>query len=242
MDNKIIEVNNLTKKFGTLKALDTINLNINKGEIFALVGPNAAGKSTFISIITGLVKPTNGDVVINGYSVSKQSVKVKSIMGYVPQDIALYPTLTAFDNLCFWAGIYGLKGDLRKKRVNQVLSIVRLENRAHQKVMEYSGGMKRRLNIAVALVHKPEIIVMDEPVVGVDILSKKYIIDALKNLKKEGCTIIITSHYINELAEFCDRMALLDDGSIKITGTVNEILDTYKKKDIEQVMISVFKN
>jgi ABC-2 type transport system ATP-binding protein len=240
MKSPIIEVKNLTKKYGKFIALNDINLEIEKGEIFGLVGPNAAGKSTFISILTGLIKPTGGDIFVKGFSVLKNSSKIKSLLGYVPQDVALYPMLSGLDNLNFWAGIYGLKGQEKKKRINDVLSIVQLEDRARQKVDEYSGGMKRRLNIAVALIHNPEIIIMDEPVVGVDVLSKKFILDALKDLKKSGRTILITSHYINELAELCDRIALLDRGRIKMSGQVKDILKHYGTENLEEVMISVF--
>lgn len=240
MKDTVIEVKNLVKKYGKFTALDNINLEIKKGEIFGLVGPNAAGKSTFISILTGLIKPTGGDICIKGYSVSKQSGKIKRLLGFVPQDIALYPMLSGLDNLNFWAGIYGLRGSLKKQRIDEVLSIVQLDKRAKQKVDEYSGGMKRRLNIAVGLIHSPEIIVMDEPVVGVDILSKKYILDALLDLKLKGCTIVITSHYINELSSLCDRFALLHNGKVKISGSEKEILVHYGSNDLEEVMISAF--
>ncbi len=240
MSDRVIDVKNLVKKYGKFTALDNINLEIRKGEIYGLVGPNAAGKSTFISILTGLTKPTQGDIYVNGYSVSKQSGKIKSMLGYVPQDIALYPMLSGLDNLNFWAGVYGLRGPLKKKRIQEVLKIVQLDKRAKQKVDEYSGGMKRRLNIAVGLIHSPEIIVMDEPVVGVDILSKKYILDALLDLKHKGCTIVITSHYINELSSLCDRFTLLHNGQVKLSGTKKEILNYYGHDDLEEVMISVF--
>jgi len=235
---KLLEIRGLTKNFGKLVALDNLNFDIYRGEIFGLLGPNGAGKSTFISILTTLCKPTSGDVLIKGFSVKKQPDKVKRSIGFVPQDIALYTMLSGLDNLNFWAGIYGLSGRLKKERIREVLSIVRLEDRVKDKVEEYSGGMKRRLNIAVALLHHPEILVMDEPTVGVDIQSRKYILDAVKGLKDEGRTVIFTSHYIDEMESLCDRIALINKGKIEAIGTADELKNTYKMKTIEEIMLT----
>jgi len=235
--DKLIEIKGLTKNFGKLLALDNLNFDIYKGEIFGLLGPNGAGKSTFISILTTICKPTSGDVFINGFSVKRQPDKVKRSIGFVPQDIALYTMLSGLDNLNFWAGIYGLSGRLKKERIKEVLSIVRLEDRAKDKVEEYSGGMKRRLNIAVALLHCPEILVMDEPTVGVDIQSRKYILDTVKGLKDEGRTVIFTSHYIDEMESLCDRIALINKGKIEAIGTPDELRKTYGMETIEDIML-----
>lgn len=239
---KIVEVRDLTKKFGKLTALDGLCFDIYKGEIFGLLGPNGAGKSTFISIMTTLCKPTSGDVYIKNFSVSKQPDKIKKSIGFVPQDIALYPMLSGMDNLNFWAGIYGLSGVLKKERIREVLSIVRLEERAKDKVEEYSGGMKRRLNIAVALLHHPEILVMDEPTVGVDILSRKYILDALKDLKNQRKTIIFASHYIDEMEALCDRIAVIDRGVIRAVGPVDELRSMYGAEKVEDIMLGLMDN
>ncbi|MCX7711759.1 MAG: ABC transporter ATP-binding protein [Clostridia bacterium] len=233
----VIEVQGLSKRYGKLLALNNVNFSIHGGEIFGLLGPNGAGKSTFISILTTLSKPTAGDILIKGFSATKQPDKIKRSIGFVPQDIALYSVLSGMDNLNFWAGIYGLKGELKKQRIEEALSIVRLADRAKDKVENYSGGMKRRLNIAVALLHHPEILVMDEPTVGVDIQSRKYIIDGIMELKKEGRTVIFTSHYIDEMESLCDRIAIIDKGTIRNIGTVNELKHAYGKENIEEIML-----
>jgi len=235
----VVEVRELTKKYGRITALDKLNFNIYAGEIFGLLGPNGAGKSTFISILTTLCKPTYGDIFINGFSVTKQANRIKGSIGFVPQDIALYSMLSGMDNLSFWAGIYGLKGDLKKQRLEEVLSIVRLQDRARDRVDRYSGGMKRRLNIAVSLLHHPDILVMDEPTVGVDIQSRKYILDAVKELKEEGKTIIFTSHYIDEMQSLCDRLAILDKGIIRSIGTVGELQESSGRQKLEDILLEL---
>lgn len=234
-----VEVRNLTKRFGKLTVLNDLNFDIYKGEIFGLLGPNGAGKSTFISILTALCKPTSGDVYINGFSVCKQPDKIKKSMGFVPQDIALYPSLSGLDNLKFWAGIYGLSGSLKRERIEEALSVVRLGDRASDRVDEYSGGMKRRLNIAVALLHHPDILIMDEPTVGVDIQSRKYILDAIKNLKDKGKTVIFTSHYADEMELLCDRIAIMDRGVFRFIGGVGELREIYGIERIEDVMLEI---
>lgn len=234
-----VEVRALGKKYGKNPVLDNLNFQIYKGEIFGLLGPNGAGKSTFISILTTLIKPTSGDILIDSFSVAKQPGRVKTGIGFVPQDIALYPMLSGLDNLNFWAGIYNLKGREKRNRVEEALTIVKLEDRAKDRVSEYSGGMKRRLNIAVALLHKPDLLVMDEPTVGVDIQSRKYIFEALGRLKAEGRTIVFTSHYVDEMEEFCDRIAILDRGAIKAIGTVEELKRKYAVHNIEDILLTL---
>jgi ABC-2 type transport system ATP-binding protein len=238
-DEITIEVKDLVKKFGRQTVLDKLNFNIYKGEIFGMVGPNGAGKSTFISVLTSLLKPSSGDILINSYSVAKQSDKIKSSIGFVPQDIALYPMLSGIDNLKFWAGIYNLKGQIKKERIVEALEIVKLEDRAGNRVSEYSGGMKRRLNIAVALLHHPRILVMDEPTVGVDIQSRRYILEAVKNLKNEGRTVIFTSHYIDEMESLCDRIAIIDKGKIAALGSVEELKKSYDAENIEDILLGL---
>lgn len=238
MEN-IVEVKNLTRRFGRVTALDKVSFNINKGEIFGIIGPNGAGKSTFISILTTLLKPSDGELLINSFSVNKQPGKIRNYIGFVPQDIALYPMLSGMDNLNFWAGVYGLRGELRKSRIQEVLSITRLSDVAKKRVDNYSGGMKRRLNIAVAILHKPEILVMDEPTVGVDILSRKYILEAVKGFKDQGKTVIFTSHYIDEMESICDRLAVLDRGSVKAIGTVAELQAQYNTEKIEDILLGL---
>lgn len=238
----IIEVIDLTKKFGGLTALNRLNFSIYKGEIFGLLGPNGAGKSTFISILTTLGKPTAGDIAVKGLSITRQARRLKKDIGLVPQDISLYPMLSGMDNLSFWAGIYGLKGSLKKERIKEALSIARLGNRVDDRVENYSGGMKRRLNIAVALMHHPEVLVMDEPTVGVDIQSRKYILEAVRKLKDEGRTVVFTSHYVDEMESLCDRIAVMDKGEIKAIGTVEELQDIHGQKKLEDIMLDLIED
>lgn len=239
MGSNAVEVRGLTKKYGRNTALSDLSFDIGKGEIFGLFGPNGAGKSTFISILATICRPTSGDIIVNGFSVCGQPEKVKSEIGYVPQDIALYPMLSGRDNLDFWAGIYGLRGKLRKERIAEAVGVARLEDRIRDRVSEYSGGMKRRLNIAVSLMHHPRILVMDEPTVGVDIQSRRYILDALAELKKEGRTIIFTSHYIDELETLCDRIAVMDRGRILAAGPADELKRSCGADGLEAVLMKL---
>jgi ABC-2 type transport system ATP-binding protein len=237
MDDPIIEVKGLSKKYGQSEVLKDICFDIRKGEIFGLFGPNGAGKSTFISIMATLVRPTAGDILVNGFSVVKQPDRFKPLIGFVPQDIALYPLLTGKDNLDFWAGIYGLRGRLKQERIEEAAALSRLEDRIGDRVSRYSGGMKRRLNIAVSLLHHPEILVMDEPTVGVDIQSRRYIMDALGTLKNEGRTILFASHYTDELETLCDRIAVLDRGKIKALETPAKLKSDCGADSLESVLL-----
>ncbi len=239
MNSIVIEVKGLTKKYGKITALSELSLDIAKGEIFGLFGPNGAGKSTFISILATICKPTSGDIVVNGHSVCGQPDMVKRVIGFVPQDIALYPMLSGRDNLDFWAGIYGLRGKLRKERIEEAAAMTRLEGRIRDRVSEYSGGMKRRLNIAVSLMHHPEILVMDEPTVGVDIQSRRYILDMLDGLSKEGRTIVFTSHYTDELETLCSRIAIMGKGKLLALGPASELKSRYGADDLETVLLKL---
>jgi len=235
MENIAVEVRNLTKKYGRNTALQDLSFDIGKGEIFGLFGPNGAGKSTFLSILATIL----GDIRVNGYSVREQPGKVKGEIGYVPQDIALYPMLSGRENLDFWAGIYGLRGKLKKERIEEAVEVVRLGDRIRDRVSRYSGGMKRRLNIAVSLMHHPRVLLMDEPTVGVDIQSRSFILDALSALKKEGRTIIFTSHYIDELETLCDRIAIMDKGKILAMGPADELKKANGADDLETVLLKL---
>lgn len=235
----IINISGLGKRFGRIKALDCLSFEISKGEIFGILGPNGAGKSTFISVLTTILKPDSGDISINGFSVKTQPEKVKRFIGYVPQEIALYPMLSGIDNLSFWAGIYGIRGELKKERIQEALRITCLEDRAKDRVDGYSGGMKRRLNIAAAMLHKPEILVMDEPTVGVDIQSRRYILDSVDRIRQDGRTVVFASHYIDEMEEMCDRLAIIDQGRIKAIGSAEELKLLYGKKSIEDIMLDL---
>ncbi len=236
MEN-MIEVKNLTKRYGGILALNKLNLSIKKGETIGLLGHNGAGKSTFVSLLTGTTKPTDGDIFINNISIKTRFNDVKKIIGYVPQDIALYSMLSGIDNLNFWAEIYGLKGSTKKERIKEVILTVRLEEKITQKVETYSGGMKRRLNIAVALLHYPEILILDEPTVGIDIHSKRYIFEAIKNLKKNNRTIVLVSHYIDDMEILCDKIAILKKGEMEACGTQSELLKHYNKESLEEILL-----
>ena len=219
----LIEIKNISKNFGDLKAVDNVSFDVNEGEVFGLLGPNGAGKSTLISIITTLLSQDSGEVTIDGYDLKKQHMKVKKILGLVPQEIALYPTLTAKENLMFWGRMYGLGGKKLKQKVDEALDIAGLKDRAGDKVETYSGGMKRRINIAAALLHKPRIVIMDEPTVGIDPQSRNHILETVLKLNKEGMTVIYTSHYMEEVEFLCNKVAIMDHGKVIAMGTKEEL-------------------
>jgi ABC-2 type transport system ATP-binding protein len=233
----IISIKNVTKRYKKRNALDNISIDIYKGEIFGLLGPNGAGKSTCISLLATINRPEAGEIFVDGQNLLKKPEAMRARMGYVPQDIALYPMLSAFDNLNFWGGIYGIDAKLRHERIDEVLRLLKLYDRKNDRVGTFSGGMKRRLNIAAALLHKPDILIMDEPTAGVDVLSRATIADLIRQLKQQGCTMIITSHYIDELELLCDRVAILKEGSLLHTGTIDEVLAKTAAPNLEQLML-----
>jgi len=227
----VVETKNLTKFYGNECAVDKINFSIKKGEIFGLLGPNGAGKTTTVSMLSCLIKPTNGDAIICGYSILSKSLDVKKRIGVVPQDIALYPTLTAKENLIFWGQMYGFYGKDLKSRVDKVLEIVSLKDRQNDLIKKYSGGMKRRINIAVGLLASPELLILDEPTVGVDPQSRINILETLKNLNSNGLTILYTSHYMEEVEFLCKTIAIMDLGKIIAFGSLNELRILVGEKD-----------
>ena len=237
MKNSIISVRAIYKRYKQRKALDNISLDINKGEVFGLIGPNGAGKSTFISLLATLNKPESGDILVDGKSILKKPELVRKRLGYVPQEVALYPMLTAYENLDFWGGIYGVNQILKRKKIDYVLKLLKLYDRKNDKVGTFSGGMKRRLNIAASLIHEPDILIMDEPTAGVDVLSRATIAELISELKKQGCTIIITSHYIDELELLCDKIAVLREGCLIHTGSIHEVLTKTGCSNLEQLML-----
>lgn len=227
----IVETKNLTKYYDKKCAVDNINFVIEKGEIFGLLGPNGAGKTTTVSMLSCLIKPTNGDARICGYSILSQSLEVKKRIGVVPQEIALYSTLTARENLYFWGQMYGLYGKNLKNKVDEVLEIVSLKDRENDLIKKYSGGMKRRINIAVGLLPSPELLILDEPTVGVDPQSRINILETLKNLNSNGLTILYTSHYMEEVEFLCHKIAIMDLGKIIALGSLNELRILVGEKD-----------
>ncbi|WP_077622893.1 ABC transporter ATP-binding protein [Sediminibacillus massiliensis] len=220
----MLETINLKKVFKKNTAVSDVNLYMEKGESVGLLGPNGAGKSTAISMISSLIKPTAGDVTWHGKSVVKDPNVIRMHLGVVPQEIALYKELTAMENLRFFGRIYGLKGKALEKQILKVLEIVGLTERKDELVKHYSGGMQRRINIAVALLHEPDFIIMDEPTVGIDPQSRNYILEMVQQLNQEkGMTVLYTSHYMEEVERLCDRIYIMDHGKIIAAGTKQEL-------------------
>jgi len=229
----ILELAGLGKDYGDRTAVKSLDLVVEKGEILGLLGPNGAGKTTTISMASGVVTPTRGRVTIGGTDLAKSPRIAKAKLGLVPQDIALYEELSARQNLLFFAALYGIRGKLAHERLQWALEVVGLADRAHDVVKTYSGGMQRRLNIAAGLVHKPELLVLDEPTVGVDPQSRNHIFETVRTLRASGMTVIYTSHYMEEVEALCDRVAIVDAGEIVALGTIPEIVAQYAGKGIE---------
>ena len=219
-----IEVKNLKKSFGDFQAVQDASFNAESGEVLSLLGPNGAGKSTTISMLSGLLAPTKGDASIMGHSVTKEPAAAKASLGVVPQDIALYPDLSARENLVFWGKMYGLRGAALKSRVDEVLEVIGLADRQKDHVGKFSGGMKRRVNIGAALLHKPDVIIMDEPTVGIDPQSRRHILDNVKELNQQGMTVLYTTHYMEEAAELSNHIAIMDKGKVIAYGTHDDLI------------------
>jgi ABC-2 type transport system ATP-binding protein len=219
-----IEVEQLRKSFGGHPAVRGVSFQVRAGEVFSLLGPNGAGKSTTISMLSGLLAPDGGDGCLDGHSIRTEPRAAKVALGVVPQDIALYPDLSARENLEFWGKMYGLRGPLLRQRVDEVLVVIGLADRQRDRVSAFSGGMKRRVNIGAALLHRPAIIIMDEPTVGIDPQSRRHILDNVKALNQQGMTVLYTTHYMEEAAELSDHIAIMDQGQIVACGTHAELV------------------
>ncbi|MFZ5986297.1 MAG: ABC transporter ATP-binding protein [Bacillota bacterium] len=233
-----IKIRDVSKNYGSLKAVDNVTIEIKEGEIFGLLGPNGAGKSTLISILSTLLRPDSGNVSVNGHDLRGNTMEIKKILGLVPQDIALYPTLTAKENLMFWGRMYGLGGKLLKERVDEVLEIAGLKERCKETIESYSGGMKRRINIAAALVHHPKVVIMDEPTVGIDPQSRNHILETVLKLNKEGMTVIYTSHYMEEVEFLCTRISIMDHGRVIASGSKEELQKLIGKKETINIQLT----
>lgn len=221
-------------------SLNDLTLTINEGQIFGLLGPNGAGKTTLISMLCGLVKPTSGSFTINEMAYANNASKIKKFIGVVPQEYALYPTLTARENLHYFGSMYGLKGQDLKDKVIESLELLGLLKFADKRIETFSGGMKRRINLIAGILHNPKIIFLDEPTVGVDVQSKNAIIDYLKHLNQNGTTIIYTSHHLSEAEDFCSDIAILDQGKIYAQGTPSGLIaNTKNAQNLEDVFISL---
>ncbi|MDF2887759.1 MAG: antibiotic transporter ATP-binding protein [Lacrimispora sp.] len=228
----MLELIDLTKQYGSDMVVDHISLKVEDGEIFGLLGPNGAGKSTVVSMISTVKAPTGGEIKINGKSLRRFPMEAKKVMGIVPQDIALYEALSAKDNLELFGSLYGLSRNESKRRVEEVLDIIELADKKNQAVGEISGGMKRRVNIGVALMNNPELLILDEPTVGIDPQSRNHILETVKKLNKEkGMTVIYTSHYMEEVEFLCKRVAIIDNGKLIALGTKEELKDKMNASD-----------
>ena len=228
----MIQAEALTKSYGTLKAVDQVSFDIREGEIYGLLGPNGAGKTTILSMVSGLLQPDEGRVLFDGIDLAVEPLRVKQQLGIVPQEVALYEELTARENLHFWGGLYGLSGAKLKDAVAAILEQVGLTGRADAKVSTYSGGMKRRLNLSLGLVHRPRVVMMDEPTVGIDPQARANILGVVRDIARSGTTILYTTHHLEEAEEFCDRIAIMDHGKILAEGTLDELVRSLDEGDL----------
>lgn len=235
----VLEIRNLTKKFGDFIAVDNMNLSVREGEIFGFLGANGAGKSTTINMISSLLRITKGEIELLGRNIVKESKFAKMNIGIVPQDLAIYEEMSAYENVSFFAGLYGLRGSLLKERTVEALDFVGLGDKHKALPKSFSGGMKRRLNIACAIAHRPKLIIMDEPTVGIDPQSRNYILNSVRMLNRMGCSIIYTSHYMEEVEEICTRIAIVDHGKIIAEGTKEQLKSIIT--DTKEIWIGVKK-
>ena len=229
----VLELRGLGKDYGERTAVKSVDLTVIEGEILGLLGPNGAGKTTTISMASGVVTPTRGTVVIGGIALATHANAAKAKLGLVPQDIALYEDLSAMQNLRYFAALYGLRGNLATERIAWALDVVGLEDRSGDVVKTYSGGMQRRLNIAAGLLHKPALLVLDEPTVGVDPQSRNHIFETVRALRAGGMSVIYTSHYMEEVEALCDRVAIMDGGAIVALGTLAELISAHAGRGVE---------
>ncbi len=238
----MIQIQQLSKKYKGSDdfSVHNLDLNIQEKEIFGLLGPNGAGKTTLISLLSSLIKPTSGNFTINGLSFKKNKNQLKQIIGIVPQEYALYPSLTAYENLQYFGSMYGLKGKELKDKIMAGLEKLGLEKFSHKKIITFSGGMKRRINLLASILHNPKVLFLDEPTVGVDVQSKNVIIEYLKELNQLGTTIIYTSHHLNEAEAFCTRVAIIDHGTIITKGKPEELIRTHESAhNLEDVFLQI---
>jgi len=219
-----VAVNGLIKNYGSLRALDGLSFAVACGEFFGILGPNGAGKTTTMGILSGLIKPEAGSVSMAGIECAGNNGVLKKKLGFVPQELAFYPTLSAVDNLSFFGQLYGLQGRSLKEHINDVLHIVQLEDRKEEPVIQFSNGMKRRLNLAIGLLHKPEILLLDEPTVGVDAQSRNAILESLQRLNMEGVTILYSTHYMEEAQRLCGNLTVFDHGRIIARGSPHDLV------------------
>lgn len=242
MNQPIIHINQLYKQYKEADyfSVNDLSLQVNEREIFGLLGPNGAGKTTLISMLCGLIKPTSGNFSIADFTYEKNATTIKKIIGVVPQEYALYPTLTAKENLMYFGSMFGLKGNDLSSKVDDALEHLGLLKFANKRIDTFSGGMKRRVNLIAGILHNPKVLFLDEPTVGVDVQSKNVIIDYLKTLNQQGTTIIYTSHHLSEAQDFCTQIAIIDHGKIFAQGTPSDLISsTPNAHNLEDVFISL---
>jgi len=228
----VFQVQTLTKRFGDLRAVDGISFEVRRSELYGLLGPNGAGKTTTMSMLSGLLAPDEGRILFDGVDLAAKPLEVKARLGVVPQEPALYASLSARENLRFWAGLYGLTGAARDKAVDRVLEETGLAGRAKEPVKNFSGGMKRRLNLGIGLVHRPQAVLMDEPTVGIDVQARLNILQVVRDVAAAGTTVLYTTHYLEEVETLCDRIAIMDHGKILAEGTLDALKKQVGGKDL----------
>ncbi len=231
MNLSMIKVINLSKSFNTNKAVNDVSFSISKGEIFGLLGPNGAGKSTILNMMSSILENDSGTIFIDGLEMKMNSKAYKNLIGVVPQEISLYEDLSAYDNLMFWGDLYGISSKELKVNIDKTLDLIGLLDRKKDLIKTYSGGMKRRINIAAALLHEPKVLFMDEPTVGIDPQSRNHIFEVVETLNQKGMTIIYTTHYMEEVERLCNRIAIIDNGEIIVQGTKDELREHVQIKE-----------
>jgi ABC-2 type transport system ATP-binding protein len=228
----MLQIDHLTKIYDTIKAVDDISFEVKEGEIFGFLGPNGAGKTTTISMIAGLLKPDSGKIRINSLDLDRDLKKIKRLMGVVPQDMAFYEELTAKENLLFWGKLYGVRKKDLDERIQYYLGKTGLLGRENEALKKFSGGMKRRINLIIGLIHEPKLLLLDEPTIGIDIQTKLNIYEIIKEASSNGTTILYTTHNLLEAEELCQRIAIMDLGKILALGTLDELIQIVGEKDI----------
>lgn len=239
MDSAEITIDNLTKQFGDVTAVDRLSLSVSKGELFGLLGPNGAGKTTTINVLCGLLPPTQGSVIVSGYDVQKEPEKVKALIGVCPQDTAVFDYLSGRENIEFFGNLHGLSKETLKTNTDTLLEKMGFTEDANRRVNIFSGGMRRRINLAMALVHDPEIAFLDEPTVGMDPQSRRAVWDFINDLKSQDKTIMLTTHYMEEAEELCDRVGVIDYGKLIALDTPTQLMEKYDAKNLEDVFIEL---
>ncbi len=234
----MIELKEVSKSYDHINALNKVSFSVKSGEFFGFLGPNGAGKSTTLNILSTLLKADEGEIIIDGVNIKEDSTQIKRKIGFVPQEISLYEELSALDNLTFWGGLYGISGKDLSDRIDDALNMAGLWDRRKDAIKNYSGGMKRRINIIASILHDPKILLLDEPTVGIDPQSRNRIFELIEGLNQSGFTIVYTTHYMEEVERLCDKIAILDNGQIVASGTLEELKQMGKKGELLRLSVS----